>query len=737
MTGSVAESAVPAEQLEIVDLRTSRDSELLDAIYHGLYRRSFPFEEEREDLDFWRRNLWEPEPGSLVVHFLVAGREIHSRDSRAIAGFVGTEYYPESSVGLVTYIASAPEWRGRGAGRALLEAAVKELEEDARATSVTLRAVFAEIHEPTLVPPNVDSIPPRDRVAIMARYGAKRVPIPYVQPALGDGGARAYGLMLVAFPSGGRSGPQVDRLPAKTVRDFLRELYTTAEGRIRDDDRDFARMLNALADDVELEELVQEEDPALRLSSYGIAFHFAAWRRDREIAAAAPEIESFERDMLAYAYRGSRAPFASQIDLKPALRRLRIRFPSQVSFVSEGRPVTLLRVRDGDDGGREVELRVARTDFRSGLSILHLVLNAARDGGRSTLNEYDVIKFAKFWEGGEGVREPEACLTDAALFTVQPEAREETTLLALTGEAFGDGAYVTELRAGTVQVLIDDADSVCKAVSQLKRDEGATRLRVRTRREVTAVGGILQGLLDFEEIDLDELADVFKDIEPEQVRMDAIEKGTLFSLTDRDRGMEAAEALGVSPYLLIPHAVLLHNEALLKRAAQIASAEDDPVPAEHASQLRSWWLRVTSSGAGLVDRAVSRSPRLQGLWESIRRRWRHRLAQIERDRRRIAGRLNDLVPNVFHYKAEQDLYEWGWTSRSLDTLKAEVESRLAELDTDIDKRHSRLRDVAAQTIALLLLGFSAVQTAEKIDPVIVYPVYAVIGIIYLALILRR
>jgi hypothetical protein len=729
-------SAAADEQLEIVDLRTSRDEELLEEIYEGLYKRSFPFEEEREDLEFWRRNLWEPRPDSLVVHFLVAGRGLRDGRSREIAGFIGSEYYPESRVGLVTYIAAAPEWRGRGVGRELLDAGFRALENDARTVGGQLHAVFAEIHEPTRIESNVDSIPPRDRVAIMARYGAKRVPIPYVQPALGGSGDRAYGLMLVAFPLRGRGFPR-GQLSAETVSRFLRELYATAEGEVRDDDRDFSRMLNALTKDVELEELVQEEDPALRITNYGIAFHFAAWQPSPvEIRDGCPEIDSFERDMLAYAYQGSRRPFASQVDLKPELRHVSVRFPPHVSFVSEGRPVTLLRAgANGDEGVRPVELRIARTDFRSGVSILHCVLNAS--GNRdSILNEYDVIKLAKFWEGGEGVHEPASGLTDAALFTVQPEGGDETTLLAIANEAFGEGAHPTELRAGTIQVLIDDADTarLCEAVGELKRAEGAASLDADTRTEVTAVGGILQGLLDFEEIDLDELADVFKDVEPETVRMDAIKKGTLFSLTNRDRAMEAAaEAVGMSPYLLVPHAALLHNEALLKRAVQIANALPDPGRAED----RSWPARLRLRLANFVERAASRSAALQNLWERIRRRWRHRLARIERDRRDVARLVNDLVPNVFNYKAEQDVYERGWKSRSLDNLKEEVENRLTELDTDIDKRHSRLRDVAAQTIALLLLGFSAVQTAERINPAIVYPIYAVIGLIYLALILRR
>src|SRR6266540_2320644 len=133
--------AVPIDA-EILDLRTSRDDELLEEIYDGLYQRGFPFEEEREDLDFWRENLWEPKPGSVVVHFFVAGRRLADRQARDVAGFIGSEYYPDSRAGFVTYIAVEPRWRGRGIGRDLMDAAMRALANDARTAGGKLRAVF-------------------------------------------------------------------------------------------------------------------------------------------------------------------------------------------------------------------------------------------------------------------------------------------------------------------------------------------------------------------------------------------------------------------------------------------------------------------------------------------------------------------------------------------------------------------------------------------------------------------
>lgn len=46
-------------------------------------------------------------------------------------------------------------------------------------------------------------------------------------------------------------------MPADTVSRFLRELYCVAHD-VREDDEDLSRMLNALTEDLELEERVHE-----------------------------------------------------------------------------------------------------------------------------------------------------------------------------------------------------------------------------------------------------------------------------------------------------------------------------------------------------------------------------------------------------------------------------------------------------------------------------------------------
>jgi hypothetical protein len=80
-----------ADDLEFVDLRDRPGDELLDSIHAsgGLYERSFPRDEEREDLETHRDALWgagRDEPPML--HFIVA---TPPGEPDEIVGFVAAE----------------------------------------------------------------------------------------------------------------------------------------------------------------------------------------------------------------------------------------------------------------------------------------------------------------------------------------------------------------------------------------------------------------------------------------------------------------------------------------------------------------------------------------------------------------------------------------------------------------------------------------------------------------------
>ena len=208
-----------------------------------------------------------------------------------------------------------------GVGRSLLDACTDALHADAGAASARLHALFAEVHDPVRIGSTDDSMAPLERLRVFARFGAKRVPIAYVQPELAAGRGRGRALMLLAFPL--TPGRDLTALPSAVVRQFLEDLYASLGVDPPSDDLDFVRSLVGLNDRrIELEELTPVEESLLPPAiSYGVAVHFAVRARDESpVAPPSPELASFEEDMLAYSYP-ERPPFATRTIAVPMSTR--------------------------------------------------------------------------------------------------------------------------------------------------------------------------------------------------------------------------------------------------------------------------------------------------------------------------------------------------------------------------------------------------------------------------------
>lgn len=741
-TVSSAMAAAPT-QLELVDLRDHRDDELLQSIHApgGLYERSFPRDEEREDLDKHRAALWGGrDDTSPILHFIVARAP---GEPREVLGFIAAEYYAESRCGLLAYLAVVKTHRNEKIASRLVGKGVEVLRNDALAAGVELRAVLGEVHDPAKADGDGDSMVPLDRIRAIHALGARRVPIPYVQPPLGKQRERARAFMLVAFPIDGLPAESLD---SSVVYGFVKEYYEALKVSRLQKDVDFARSLVGLRDTLELSELVSQEAPTFvgmngeekedgakdgGVEQYGVAIHLVLepeeprtsrlsrlWGRVAGTSAPtgaerpdeADPLRSFEEDILAYAdpYRASTvsAPFTTSTHEVPEEWALvSVAFPEEVTFRSEGRLVPLIcEGLDDDPGGTEERqrtrrflLRASKTTFRrGGLSVLHLVLGPdPGDPAASMLNEYDLIKLMKLWQPGEGLSRNGIDATPGSgehRFVRFLAGRGEDSIDALNArdalaklaeKVFGlDGSRRVDLdgpRAGTVQVLHgcceveggDGGPNICGEIDRVLELEGAAELSPR----LVALGGLVCGLLDFGEIDGDELADVFREVTHDDQLVRSFHKGTLLVACPSDRAFEAEGirvSVGLSPYLLIPHAVLLHNE---------------------------WWL---AKAVRQLDDTVRGPGRAR------------RLGKLEQIRADVAQTLSQfLVPNVFNYRDERSLYETGLRARGLHKRERAVRERLDELTDKLHARHERIRSYIGTALALILLVFTLSDVYDK------------------------
>jgi GNAT superfamily N-acetyltransferase len=652
--------------VEIVDLRDRRDEELLQQVYDELYLPSFPDPDEREDMSVWKPLLWgERRDGEGVLfRALVAATDLEEREKRRIAGLAFFELYPKSCSGLLSYLAVGPDFRRTGLARALVAIALDTLKADAARLGRPLTAVYAEIHDPEQVSERTDSMDPAERVSFFAKLNSRRVPIQYVQPPLRPGAGRARKLHLIVVPT----ERDQRRLHGEDVAAFLRDLYGELVEH-PEADRDLRRMEEDLhGDPVELEPLnAVPEQPAFWIGSYSVAFHFVTCGEPREPPKASEQFASFERDLFAYSHR-DQPPFSSTaIHVSDPCRRVRIEFSRELRYVSEGRTCTL--VADSSPQPRDLRLRASKTRFRSGVTVWHLVLTPAEGSNHSRLSEFDLIKLAKLWEGGEAVRgeysghDAETCVRFLA-------DGNEWTLRELAATVFSGDFRERTPKAGILQLIVDESErrlwrGVWRALLKAREEPGvdvSMPFRNRTQRRLAeGVGGVIQGLVDFEEIDDQELREVYAAIDLGEDGIQGIHKGTLVHMGISDRPREVGErSFGISPYLLVPHAVLVHNEELLRQASEAAA---------QATEAR-------------------------------------RLGELEAALRKMQFSLEQYLSNVFHYPGERHIYERGSLSRGIEVRERELREQLSALRAKWDEKANRRRGIADDVRNGLLLVLS-------------------------------
>ncbi len=437
-------------------------------------------------------------------------------------------------------------------------------------------------------------------------------------------------------------------------------------------------------------------------------------------------MRSYERDLLLYAHRDEPPFWTRDVPVPAELATVSVRFPPELLFKSEQRRVRL-HCKEANETGRRRTFGVVASETifeRSGVVVLNVVLEPPSEvADESQLNEYDLIKLIKLWEGGE--EPPSVAWEDEILFetadgkwTLDALVRRLFRHLDLRREDESDRARrwpvlpgrtrrdplqrapALAYRVGTVELEAPESewrDQLFHDIAGLKDgaapDQGTERARWDS---VVAVGGVLQGLLDFRAITSDELADVFGEVDidsdDESPRLVGFHKGTLLAISaedepDPDEGEDEASPaerpspIGVDPYIAIPNVVLLHNEQRLKDARQLelALSRGQPRP----STLRGERVNIDKTANGLDE---------------------------------MTGLLAQHLPNIFHYPAEQGLYETGSQSRGFGDLKELVQLRREELMSTLQRRE-RTRD--RWTAALALVGAIGIALVVAVQEVFV------------------
>jgi GNAT superfamily N-acetyltransferase len=203
--------------------------------------------------DFYRRVLAPHFPADELETSENIAAGLKSGGTRALAartaegtivgGAVG-DLFPSSRVMLLSYLAVAAEGRGTGTGGLLMKALT-----DLWGRQFSPPLLIMEVEDPRHYHSDPDHSDPAfgdpvARVRFYERLGARALPVPYFQPALGPDGHRVPHLMLMVF-GGTDAPPGTAQVDGNLVELFLTEYLETCEGPVRPDDVEAQRLLAA------------------------------------------------------------------------------------------------------------------------------------------------------------------------------------------------------------------------------------------------------------------------------------------------------------------------------------------------------------------------------------------------------------------------------------------------------------------------------------------------------------
>lgn len=236
--------------VQVVDLAGRVFEPLLTHFYQEIYLPAFPIQDEREELDEWRRCLDTPGLYGVDTHVILAGYNLES-DAADILGGIVVEYYRKSNVGLLTYLVVSPDSRGLGLGHRLTQAGLEAIASSAKSQSASCvpYAFLAEANNPKDRKAHEDTQDPYERLEVLGRLGFQAFDFPYIQPKLKMRERRYYGLKLLVHETSWQVHPVVwsvqdgtHGLKSDVLRNFLEEFYLVLEDAGSLEEPDFKSM---------------------------------------------------------------------------------------------------------------------------------------------------------------------------------------------------------------------------------------------------------------------------------------------------------------------------------------------------------------------------------------------------------------------------------------------------------------------------------------------------------------
>ncbi|KIO48407.1 N-acetyltransferase [Nitrosospira sp. NpAV] len=679
------------EKIEIIDLRSvHRDiaCSYLDAfIQIHEYESVFPDSIGGKDAEQWRQSFSEFSPSVAQMNIALALNREPNREPHVIGGLV-FKHYRKSGCGLWTYFAVKPSHQEKDIATRLIKHVTDSLEILLLAEAGDPEKYFDADQRKKIV----------EQIGFFAKLGARKIDIPWLELRH----AREGYDHLLCFPA----NQDLESIDRDRIAPFLLEFHETSSIEEPNPRADIIPTTQDLPKQIKLAKLPAKEEPALPLKAASVCLHFV--ERGAKCRDSEPDMVfgSMELDLLNYQFQ-VKPPLISRHLLGEG-NLVKIIFPLSFQYTSEGRAEALIC----DQREKIVDCMLSMTEFKhSKIRIWHLTLSAQH----SPLNEFEIIKLISLYDGRSEdtgpYEEPSGKNTASAKKKLANEIRfihgnEELSIIGLISKLAANSPNCASsssqheklaLKSGTIQLLLKNEETktlLWNAIRARSKIEGskngqgagnnpheATRAVMAesglSARILRALSGITIGIFDFCETDFEEIVDTFEPSFEDGSVFIKFNRCTLLSIAQDDRAFEACrKTIGISPYLIIPHAVLIHNEELVLMAEETIQSVQ-----EKESSIR----RVLKLGK--LETAYNAAAEYLHSW---------------------------YLPIIFNYPTETILFKQGKKKRGSTQKHKMVQSQLLELQKQIEETWLLRRGIVGGVIASLLAFITATQATKTI-----------------------
>jgi hypothetical protein len=480
-------------------------------------------------------------------------------------------------------------------------------------------------------------------------------------------------------------------------------------------------------------------------SEIAVALHFVEripdgqMQKDPAQADRPTVFTSMELDLLAYQFQRGCPPIKSGLPReetglsKSASRRLFIRIPETFNYYSEGREESI----SISPNLIEAQVRLSWSDFgASKLRVWHCVITPAEG---KHFDEYAILALIHLYDGraeSTGLKRKIEFRLDndhAASITGADNLVEILKPKYLKVSTAGKDQLLMErdFVAGTIQIAPKalggpfqlNLEKVWKARIDKKAGEGKGAFEELEKmygeqnmseawKQLLAFAGIVVGIFDFKEVDLEEMLDTLAPTFSDEHIFLQMNRCSLIAFTPADRVIQdpnVSAQIGISPYLLFPHAAIIHNETLVHLAeAGLDSIHEQIQTAWRDPRLFVLMARLTRflSGKRKLERESGAKQKMTGRSLNVGS---SSLQELELELEKATRSLGELqLPNIFNYVTERTLFDKGMEMRgSLDKRKA-VEAKRVDTKEQIELLWKLRNEWSQIWVAAILAAFTGV-----------------------------